>query len=740
MASASQPFISVRTRWLCSGLIASVLLGCGPAEEQEQSLTFELDATTPEGVVGRDVTGVGRAVVELRSVNAFGVPVASSSTEVLVDGQPRAVEFDARGAGSFELVAPGTHLIELPSGERLTAHVLEDQWQPQALLPADLAPTPDRVMEVRGGRLIEREGTVWWVAPGAAPVAVLDAPDGERLEGFIPADLDFDGLSDLAVWSSKTLYLLRGTEQGYTWATALQTDEATFAGLAIVDIDGDAANDLVVALRSRFGDRIEVLSGDPLQGFELQQLVELVGRPVDLAINGTAKSGVLELTVLEDDGLWERFRQTEGGLFVLVRSEPPTTLPEDGRLAVAGDFHGDGVEDVVVATPTISTRPTTVQIFNLASSPQSFITRQPQGAWMDLADADGDGTVELWTVLPEGDVKVMSASGDQPVEWTTGRLPAGGVFTVMTEGALPDLWMHPGDHWRFVPGGTSDQAIWRVASQPVDNLLSDIVGAWPIPGDEHTWWAGLQVRDGEVVLKRWRRETGASTVVESGRLTLGAEGELLDVAVCGTELFAIVGAELLTASLDAAPTETARVATTALRVACAPTQPARLALLDGGTIRYLDDALVETTTESAPGAQDLALVMDGELLRAGVCTSTGCTIMGWADAPGGPDFVTTAPDGLRLGQDPDAPVLLGGTRALVADLDGNGVTDLLSVRSDGLVVLHRTTASDLAAPALYWTSRADVAPWFSADSDGDGRLELFATDGDGRLFTTAPPP
>lgn len=693
-----------------------------------------IEATSVERVRAWETTGVGLASVRLRALNALGAPVGSDDVTVQVDGAPVDVEMDAWGLGRVDVTGLGTHEVALPDGTVVAAHVVGGDWAGTGLRPADFCPDGTLVRRIGEARVVVDGGGLWWCAEGP-PEQLLDLGDDPIL-ALTVGDLEGDGGADLLVRSRSRALWLRGGEDGLVWAGGVSAEDARPAGMDVGDVDGDSRPDLVLAW-ARPGDPVvDVLRGTGVFDFALLERVHLVAEPVDAALLRGA-GGSWELAVVEADGRWERHRRDEGA-FVLIDGQPPTVLEDGAALRVEGDFHGDGVEDIALITPRQAGAGTVAQLFNLTDSPSTFIRRETPGAWVDVGDADGDGVLELWTVVPDGDVKVMRIGSVQPIEWTTGQVAAGGLFVV--EPAVPRarLWVHVVDHWQRVTGTLSEQSVWRVGTSLFDNLLVDVRAAWPLPAtDERVWWGGVQVVEGGLEVKRWAWTPGSGAVVESGRVSLSPGAGFIDHAVCGDTLYALAGGELVAVDLDGPPAVSARVARSGSRVTC---WEAAVAVLDGGDAVWLDGALAEARREAMGSVWDLALVPGEGGLEAVGCAALGCEIATWPDAPGGPAAVHSDADGLRVATATGAVPLQGGGAFLIEDVDGDGRTDVLSLREDGRLVLDRATDTAVVGAKVWFVARGVARPWFFADGDEDGEAELFATDASGRLFVTAPPP
>jgi hypothetical protein len=543
---ALDPFHRVRY----GALVSMVLLGCRPDDAVDPPLTEPLEGTTTTATRAVGNTGVGTAEVRLFTLNDFGAAVASADQTVQVDGLDQSVDINGRGRGVIRFETAGSHRVELPSGEVVEAHVVDGTWSSPWLRPGDLAPSAVDVIPVGPDRAIFDGEGVWWAGQGPAE-PILTLPPTETYGGMVTGDLDVDGVVDLAVWTDASIYVLRGNgpDEGFSWGAGFRGIAGTLVGVDFADFDSDGTPDLFAAWVLEGSAVVQVSRGVGLLAYEVVQTITPVGTPSVLAV----ANGGTELTVLTEPAPgepleWNRFALTEAeGLFQQTSSEAPATLPVGARIFAEGDFHGDGVEDLVLIGPTVPGEPTIAQLFDLTESPPTFIQRSPVGAFVRPADANDDGVADLWSVLDNGDVKVLSAAGSQPVEFGVGSLGVGGPFAVTPRGpGLPVLWSQVGDHWQQVQGEVDDAGpIWRIPVGNFDNLLVHVDAAWPTASDTAVEWAGVQLPDdGSVYVKRWSFTPGAAAVTELTRVEVAVADETLDTARCADFVYVLVDGEL----------------------------------------------------------------------------------------------------------------------------------------------------------------------------------------------------
>lgn len=727
---------------VCTGIAMTALAGCPSPEAVIPPLTDEIDALSSEGIEATVLSGIGQAEVRLRSVNAVRGSVPSSAVTVEVDGAEESVDLDGRGRGTLVVTGEGSHEVLLPDGSVVVAHVTTGEFAPTGLRRADLAPEASRVIMVEGDRVLMDGRRVWWAPDGEPAEVVLEVGEGEGDANALSGDIDRDGVTDLVVWSERSIHFLRGSGSGrsYAWAGGLRSSSAELEGLAFEDVDKDGSLDMIAAWRLEDQSLVDISRGTGLLNYEAYQRLFLIGQPTGLTI-ANGRDGVPELTVLTDNGEWERFRQGEDLLFVLVGSDAPAALPDEATISSSGDFHGDGIDDLLLIGPQ-GVGEVQAQLFDLTQTPPTFIQRAPFDAWIAPGDADGNGNLDLWTVLSDGEVKVLATDRPQPVEWGTGRLPRGGPFAVQeVPGSSASLWALAGDHWQHVVGAEgSGGAIWRIEGALFDNLLVDIDHVWPVDQDgDAIVWVGTEVREGEITVKRWSFTPGAPSVSELGRAVVGPGTVIEDSARCGDELYVLAAAELVKLNIENTPVEVARIPTAASRVACAPDVAATLT---GGQVLWYDDTLQDTSAAAAPGAEDLTLVETASGWEQQTCSAPDCRIEWWPDSPGGEGSVVSDADGIRVVEFSGgaATTLWGHGEMMLDDADQDGRLDVVVWREDGVLALHRSTETHVMEPQIWFVPRATGRPGFLADGDQDGSLDLFAIDDEGLLFATVSPP
>jgi hypothetical protein len=184
----------------------------------------------------------------------------------------------------------------------------------------------------------------------------------------LTADFDADGVLDILALGSQSVYFLRGLGGGSFAEPSVMASAGSMVALGVGDFDGDGLSDFVVS----------------------------VSEPLSLQVYRNEISG-------SDFGLWFSW------------SLPITKLPAEGVNLALGDFSGDGLLDIAVATRSSVGYSTLLLInagieyseglrpilitFNLRAVEEVFSTFNPtQDTRIFAADADGDGALDLFQV------------------------------------------------------------------------------------------------------------------------------------------------------------------------------------------------------------------------------------------------------------------------------------------------------------------------------------------------------
>jgi hypothetical protein len=221
--------------------------------------------------------------------------------------------------------------------------------------------------------------TIW---PGPNPSGELGTPFSNEMEPGhgtvirgVVEDLDGDGFPDVVVGATqKSTFLLVYRNDGTGTVLPAETYPGEFSGLEadVVDLDDDGAKDVVVAGVGSEAD------GFPITG------------PAYLAWMRNLGDGTLEQAdVVELSPGWNAW------------SIAHADLDDDGRPELLVMTGGD----LVGGTDTGGLHVLEVEDGKLVAKPPGFVEHAPNWAFMDLADVDEDGLLDI--VTASGSVSIL---------------------------------------------------------------------------------------------------------------------------------------------------------------------------------------------------------------------------------------------------------------------------------------------------------------------------------------------
>lgn len=729
----------VPTRGLTPLLLGLATASCGPKGGDENSGTEMLDRLEFHHAEVARQAGAAPLVVRVLALNELGAPVPADDLSVQVNGETVSVPVSAYGLGELTLSDPGRYLIEAAGSAAVQVDVYERGWAGfpigRSWPGRGSATHTDRVSD---GFVIATATDLWWQPDVGAAERVLALPISGALEGVRVGQLDADGRQDVAAWTSNAIYFLRGVPSGgLAWAGGLKLSEGTLGGVALEDLDGDGVLDLGLGIAGVEEPRVELLIADGLFGYTLLHRISLLNPPATLAI-GTNATTRLQRLVIAGDETWEVLREDEDGHYAVQATLPPFDLPADARFLDGGDFTGDRVDEAWLLAPHVEGQERVMHVIDLEATPVTYVTRSHVAAWATVQDAQGDGHDDLLTVDAERTLRVMVGADGVQEERNLGTLAAHGpaVLADVLGRSQHELFLAGAQRLYRYFGSTSESGNWRAAPDNVDNLLADLrqvyaigdIDADPTTAD----WVGVQVRDDVVWAKAWSRAPGSPTVIEQARAQLAAtETDFLDAARCGDDLWALTRAGLTRLDLSDELTASTTVPVIASRVAC---WDDGAGALRAGEIELFDRDGASLGTETAPGAQHLALAGSGAEPLIGTCDTAACQIAAWT-GPWGTTFARTDSDGVTL----DGAALGTAGALQLADVDGDGLHDLLTVEPSGALAVVRATPDGPGQPELFFLQRGLSGALTAVDADGDGTTDLLAVDSEQRLFLVLPP-
>lgn len=725
------------------------LVACKPQDQEVQSpgvMVDDLGEGVASAVFGSIGETPGRALV--LHVNAAGAAVPGTAGSLMVDGVATTVSFDGLGYGEISLDRTGSALIE-GGVEDAWVHAVSAPWEGFGMLRAEVARTPaTHAMPAHKGFLAASATEVWWVGPGEIAHRVLapDAPIG----GIRTAHVDLDGILDAIVWAGDTVYLLKGRANGgLGYGAAIRAEGYAAVGADVGDLDGNDRPDVVIAWDGQDGDdHVQTLLGDGLFTFESRPPRVLASPPEVIAIGDNTGEGANQVTVIREGGEWSRY--VWGADHNLIETGPTLAgaFPQTAWMDGGHDINNDGGDDLAFLGPLLPDQPRDLRIYDLVGTNPQVLPLQPPEGYIGFAEANGNGVDDLMMSYADGEGVVVSNDGTGWVQKTMGTLGDHGPIaaTDLTQDGVPEVFV-AGDSWRMWDGGVvqDDDGSTRFVIDPPGLGTTGLPANSPFAGVEVDanpstseivgFTVGLQTR---VVV--WQVNGGNTMEIRSVTLPGGAVPGV-DIAVCGTVAWALTTTDVHRIDL-AAGTRTAGQAMVGTKVACgAGPSSAEAAVLqvDAVTLLGADAATVGTSAE--PGGKDVALVDVGAGPEVATCTTDGCTALAWPFSTTEMAFVYNDAAGLHAERASGDTVLPIDGEPSLGDVDGDGIIDLMSVKTDGAtstIGVWRGTGQFWGPAEVFHAPVPLGAIGALGDVDGDGVRDAWATTTGGAIVVSGP--
>lgn len=765
--------------------IVWVVAGCSGTDTPHlpSPATF-IEAAEVEGLEILPSVGVAPHPAVVRAVNRFEAAVPSAPTDTLtVDGVPVTATFDGFGYAGILLETAGTRIIE-GAGEPAEFHTVVTDWPGLTLQRAWFAPVDavDLGAAITTGGVIVSGSDVWWAGEGTVPHRVLSAE--EPIVGIRTGNIDVDGVSDAIVWTTTTVYLLRGRSGGgLGWGGALTASGYQVGGADVGDLSADNLPDLAIAWIGPDGSgTLDIWEGDGLFAFSAAEPRDIPGRPISLVIGDNTGEGLNQVTVLHSEGDWSRFVWGAPRQYMPIGPITPVAklvLPPDATLARSGDVNKDDGEELSIGSLRaegigrnfwfVDVKTDAVQCADGDADAQCTTTYLPleneAGAWLAMGDGNGDYVTDIFLAH---DTRVLYAVVWDPLkidgEYTKVNvmdLPAYGPIDTTDfdrDGEL-DLFLAGGPiWWRYLGQGSSDiDVFWQPrspGSTDVRETLDGPFGFVELDGNLDTQEiVGFTSDAGQTHFKVVQHTKGEGRAPLLSDFVIANGAVPTDLAICDSDVYVAVDGDVLRIAMRdpeqpdlIRPQIAATVEGTATRIDCG-TGPSdtQLAVLDAGRITFRRKATLLDIGPGvdATGAVDVALGDLGAGPEAKTCTTAGCSIVFWPyGAAGEAVFAKGDPASIVVVNATGAERTLDGWGTVsVGDLDGDGNVDLLSLAEglSSLVTVHRSTGQGIAPAELFhsldgWTGALQVQ-----DGDGDGWGDLWAIDAVRDLVHTVSP-
>jgi hypothetical protein len=229
------------------------------------------------------------------------------------------------------------------------------------------------------------------------------------------ADFNGDGIPDLAVGNEHdtTVSILLGNGDGTFQAARSYATGYFPQSLAVGDFNGDGVLDLALV-----GNSVSILLGNGDGSFQLFQSSagSIDGSPVSgfsVAVGDFNGDGVLDLTVATASA------NTQGGILAIFLGNgdgsfraTQATIPGSDTASVAvGDFNGDGIPDLAVAGSTPTSGTLSVLLGKGDGTFQTPRTYSVAGDTLAIGDFNGDGHLDIALAGNSG-VNILLGNGD----------------------------------------------------------------------------------------------------------------------------------------------------------------------------------------------------------------------------------------------------------------------------------------------------------------------------------------
>lgn len=728
---------------------------------------LEAEDATPVGVWVGEGLGASPVQVPVYATSALGAVVPSDDLAVTTEGTSTIYAApDGWGTAGVMTTGRGRYGVQATVAGVTAdgaAWALDeapgsiDAWS----LP--VAGETTRIARAAGGVAYAIGNEVWWRGWDGAPPARVLALE-EPVGALYSTEIDADGVTDLVVSSSTRLVLLRGRDDGgLVWGSGwIATEGRTISAVAVADRNGDSVPDLSLALLDGEGSWIYQLDGDGLWGFTPSDSLELAEyRVFGLSVEDLDGNGVTEVTVLTEDGFLRRYTHIDGAWAVtLMNSQFALETGEGGRLWPSVDLTGDDIPELLASGPSIDGTGWVAWVVTAGTDePSQYPIVSAEGAYpwlgMALGDLTGDGVLDLAFTTPE---KLYWAQWDGETFTLTGRrdVPVGPALELddVDDDGVVDAILG-GTSLRVLHGVREEEVPWGVrAATPTVfgiKLVAEPEIAY-VNGDAIVDVVGLVLPTGAtsgIALQGFYGVASTDTTVETlrsgGSATLTGTGTALDLAVCGTQAYAlygeadgggIVGNWLVRANLGAGVGPTlvgTRIAVTGSVLACGDFLDGEVAVADeAGGVQYVgsDGTVVAGASLATPGDGLAAGDVDGDGFdELFACTGVGCSVaVEDVDGDDVPDTIVHS-EGSALVVYGDTAVpdeLFDASGALrVDDADGDGLADLVIGERGAVSVLRGVSGGGLTPAVGSWTFRPVSDAVRYGDLDGDGLPDAF---------------
>jgi hypothetical protein len=355
-----------------------------------------------------------------------------------------------------------------------------------------LAPTGTvSFLDTSNGNSVLGTGTLGTATSELNFLAAPTPTDGQEMRSFAVGDFNRDGILDLAVEDSSlsTLTVLLGNGDGTF--TSGPTTAVTGPIWAVGDFNGDGILDLVTA-NIENGGPVTVFLGDGTGNFTPKTTTGAIpGEPSGFAVGDFNGDGILDLVVatpvnLPYSGGVTTLLGKGDGTFTVVNTTSYSQAGEYPGGVAVGDFTGNGILDLAIGNMTGNYVTVLLGDGHGHFTASSNLTTGPLPGSIVAGDFTGNGILDLAVVSITGNsVTVLMGKGDGSFTATaaspqTGKSPGGIALGDFNGDGLPDLAVaNEGGDTLTILLGNGDGTFTATATSP--QAGSSPVG--PLVGD-----------------------------------------------------------------------------------------------------------------------------------------------------------------------------------------------------------------------------------------------------------------
>ena len=342
------------------------LLACKP-EVVPETIYFERAETrsaTQIQAIANNYTD--NLTIMAKVTDAYGFAIGGEQVQFTLDadGTSYNVQTDSFGIAALDLSAshPNATGMSATATWNSMETKVESVLRPSSLAitsyPAQHVPTDglgDFAAKVTNGSIVVYGADIWWLHNDMGVFAQHIASLPSAVWGVVPGHIDNDGILDVAVWTEKTVYLLRGHREGQFTLGAeysVMDPESIMVDVSIAQLDAGIRSDVAMATSTETTSEVTVLEGDGVWNFHMREELKQA-YPIDTMIACDENDdGWTDVNLINDtDGSLRRQTYSSegwvGGFPSIIDPSFYSALPNT-EFAPCEDLNGDGAKDILL--------------------------------------------------------------------------------------------------------------------------------------------------------------------------------------------------------------------------------------------------------------------------------------------------------------------------------------------------------------------------------------------------------